>query len=149
MSDPENATAEKRTHHRKSANPSLDEVSPRKERKYRKKSNAQFSTHGSINDAQMYVSVKTKAVRTEFKISAPNDSVKLLRKSNRWNLIYKDKICKVVSAYADQDSDFVSVGQLIFELILYNGQKIRIEKGDLNPRRVGAISKAMNRALKR
>ena len=107
-----------------------------------------FSTHSNISKSEMYVSSETKGVRTKFVITAPNDSVKILRESNRWKLLYKDKVCKLISTYASKESDFVNLGQLIFELILYNGQKIRIEKGDLTRRRIDAISKAMARALK-
>ena len=126
---------------RKSANAPIDEVSPIK------RSNNRLQTHGSISKSEMFVSVEQKNTRTKFQITAPNEFVKMVREPTTWTQIYKDQICKVVCTTATKDSDFVSLGQLIFELIFYNGQRIRIEKGMLTERRVRAINRSIIKAL--
>ena len=99
-------------------------------------------------NVEAYVSLRNKkGDRTEIKVQVPNEYVKMLRTPNHWKTIYKDKKYKLRTCIALSGSEYSIEGQKIFELILYNGQKIRIEKGDLNERGLRKVNFALNKEL--
>ena len=99
-------------------------------------------------NVEAYVSLRNKkGDRTEIKVQVPNEYVHLMKAPNHWQTIYKDKFVRLRTCIAMSGSDFHIEGERIFELIFANGQRIRIEKGDLPERRIRAINNAINKSL--
>ena len=123
---------------RKSANAPIDEVSPIK------RSNNRLRTHGSISKSEMFVSVGTKGIRTNFHISAPNDSVRIDREPIKWTLEYVNKKFKLLSGLASETTDYVSLGQKIYMIIFKDGRKLRWNPGDITEKELRAIKRITN-----
>src|SRR5574337_664520 len=81
--------------------------------------------------------------RDVVQVTGPSGSMQKGREPNNWEILYHDKKRKLVCARADKDSDFVSLGDLVFMLIFKDGRKIRWEKGDLTERVLREIIKSM------
>lgn len=88
-----------------------------------------------------------KGDRTEIKVNVPNEFVKILRTPANWETLYKDNKVRLRTCIATSGSKWAVEGERVFELILWNNQKIRLDKGDLTRRRVDNIISAINKKL--
>ena len=92
----------------------------------------------------MFVSVGQKNSRTNFRISAPSEFIKQDREPTKWTLEYANKKFKLISSYATQDSDFVSLGQKVFMIIFKDGRKLRWNPGDITEKELRVIKRVTN-----
>jgi len=112
----------------------------------RKRKPNRLIRHGPNSEAYLSITSK-RGNRTEVKMSGPNEYFRLDRTPNNWETIYKDQKVRLKTCIASTSSDYVVEGQRVFELIFWNGQRIRIDKGELSRKRTDKINFAINKKL--
>ena len=112
----------------------------------RKRKPNRLIRHGP--SAEAYLSITSKrGNRTEVKMSGPSENFRIDRSPNTWTTIYRDNKVRLITCIASASSDYVVEGQRVFQLIFWNGQRIRIDKGDLSRKRIDKVNFAINKKL--
>ena len=109
-----------------------------------KKSSNELRTHGSISKSEMFVSVGTKGLRTNFRISAPNESVRIDREPIKWTLEYRNKKFKMLSGISSETTDYVNLGEKVYMIIFNDGRKLRWNPGDITEKELRSIKRVTN-----
>ena len=88
-----------------------------------------FRTH-SRKVSSFTVTLDHKKRKDTFVLSAPPGAIELQREAIDWQLVYRDKVKKVLCATASETTDYVNEGELVFMVIFRDGRKIRIGPDD-------------------